>query len=205
MNATTESNSETAPSLNAMLRSGATAAQIESYLDALPYEERLREVLAVKGSGVKRLYDAVASARPLTSDEVVPASAKVGETFIWEGRNSLPLFSSFQKRFMRTKEGQIVGYNHQAMGFITGPGYFMLHEATGEEPNPTELFFDYTQSPTHKPSDWPAYKPNERGLSALVYAHMHDYMRRVARGVMVGKAYKKGVDQGQYFSLTRDV
>jgi hypothetical protein len=34
---------------------------------------------------------------------------------------------------------------------------------------------------------------------------MKDYMRRVARGVVVGKAYKLGVDQGAYFSLSRAI
>ncbi len=31
---------------------------------------------------------------------------------------------------------------------------------------------------------------------------MIDYVRRVARGVVVGKAYRKGVDQNAYFTLT---
>jgi hypothetical protein len=31
---------------------------------------------------------------------------------------------------------------------------------------------------------------------------MHDFVRRVARGVVVGKAYRHGKDQDAYFSLT---
>ncbi len=56
--------------------------------------------------------------------------------------------------------------------------------------------------PPAEPAGWPAYKPNERGLSRFVYGHMHDYVRRVARGVVVGKAYRHGKEQDAYFSLT---
>ena len=57
-------------------------------------------------------------------------------------------------------------------------------------------------APKASPAGWPTYSPNESGLSRLVYAHMKDYCRRVARGVIVGKAYKKGVDQNAYFTLS---
>jgi hypothetical protein len=74
----------------------------------------------------------------------------------------------------------------------------------GEAPHPTEPYFDYTEAPPMSaiPEGWPAFKANDRGFSKPVYANMKDYMRRVARGVMVGKAYKLGVDQKAYFTLT---
>ena len=67
---------------------------------------------AIKGSRVKALYDAVAGAPPATLDELVPPSS-AGTTLIYEGRNSLALFTRVQKRFLRTKSGVIVGYTVQ--------------------------------------------------------------------------------------------
>jgi hypothetical protein len=98
--------------------------------------------------------------------------------------------------------GLVVGYNHQAMSWLTGPGYFAVHAPSGEGEHGGELDFDYTVAPPAEPEGWPGYKPNERGLSRFVYADMHDYVRRVARGVVVGKAYRRGVEQDAYFSLT---
>jgi hypothetical protein len=204
MPAATSPETSQTTSLARLLTNGARAQEIARHLDALPYPERLREVLSVTGRAVGRLYDAVADAEPLTVDDVVPPSTPVGETVIWEGRNSLPLFSRFQKRFMRTEEGIVVGYNHQTMSFVTGPGYFVARGASGEGPHPKEPYFDYTAMPSTGAAGWPTRKPNDRGLSKLVYANMHDYMRRVARGVMVGKAYKLGEAQDAWFSLTRD-
>jgi hypothetical protein len=206
MNAASSSR-PSATSLLQLLDSNPSAEEIEAYLNALAYPERLAQVQAVTGGNVGRLYDAVAKAPPVTLEEVVPASTKTYEPIIWEGRNSLPLFSSFQKRFMRIEGGLIIGYNHQTMAFFTGPGYFVTKEANGQAPRPTELYFDYTERPPLDATGragWPTFKPNERGLSRAVYAHMHDYMRHVARGVIIGQAFKLGVDQKQFFSLTRD-
>jgi len=198
----TETRTPAGTTLGRLLRDGASSPQIERHLDALSGAERLREVLGITGKGVGRLYEAVADAPPLTLDEIVPASAPEGETFIFEGRNSLPLFSRFQKRFARVGE-TILGFNHQTTSVITGPGYFVAKVARGEGPHPSEPYFDYTLAPPEPPHGWPPYKPNHVGLSRAVYMDMHDYMRRVCKGVMVGKAYKLGVEQGAYFSLTR--
>jgi hypothetical protein len=189
-----------ARSLSELLRSGASSREMAEHLDGLSAAARLEEVLAVTGSAVGRLYAAVADAPPITPEEFLPPSTK--GTLIYEGRNSLPLFSRFQKRFLRLEGGIIVGYNHQTMSFVTGPGYFVLKPANGEGEHGKEMFFDYTVPPPEEPAGWPAYKANDRGLSNLVYSDMIDYVRRVARGVVVGKAYRKGVDQNAYFTLT---
>lgn len=189
-----------ARSLSALLRSGASSREMAEHLDGLPAAARLEEVLAITGGAVGRLYAAVADAPAITPEEFLPPSTK--GTLIHEGRNSLPAFSRFQKRFLRLGSGVIVGYNHQTMSFVTGPGYFVLEAANGEGEHGKEMFFDYTVPPPEEPAGWPAYKPNDRGLSSLVYSDMIDYVRRVARGVVVGKAYRKGVDQNAYFTLT---
>jgi hypothetical protein len=187
-------------SLHRLLEQRAGAAEISAYLDALSPSARVDEVLGIKGRGVKHLYETCASAAPLTVDDILPASAT--GTRIYEGRNSLPTFSRFQKRFTRLSTGQIIGYNHQTMAFVTGPGYFAVKPAQGSGEHATEPYFDYTEAPASEPPGWPAFKPNDAGLSRLVYANMFDYMRRVARGVLVGKAYKNGVAQDAYFSLS---
>lgn len=190
-----------ASSLSGLLDAKASAKEIESFLDGLSPSARLEQVLSVKGKGVARLYHAVEAAPPLTLEEIVPQGHK--GTLIYEGRNSLPMFTRFQKRFTRTKSGSaIIGYNHQTMSVVTGPGYFVVKPASGDGPHPTEPYFDYTEDAPEEPAGWPPFKPNDRALSRLVYMNMKDYIRRVARGVIVGKAYKLGGDQKAYFSLT---
>lgn len=187
-------------SLADLLRARASASEIESYLDGLAYDARLAEVLSITGRGVGQLYDAVKGGAPPTLEELIPASTE--GVLIYEGRNSLPMFSRFQKRFARSG-GVVLGYNHQTMSFVTGPGYFVVHAPSEAGEHAHELDFDYTTPPPAEVPGWPPYKPNERGLSRFVYGHMHDYVRRVARGVVVGKAYRRGVEQDAYFSLTR--
>jgi hypothetical protein len=201
-------------SLARLLEGGAGARDIERHLDGLAPEARLADVLAVTGRGVKRLYEAVAGGTPPTLEELIPESAAGdGRVFIYEGRNSLAAFSRFQKRFVRVRGagdaggGVVVGYNHQSMSFVTGPGYFVVHAPSGDGEHGKELDFDYTVPPPGHEGGatvpgWPEYRPNERGLSRFVYGGMHDYVRRVARGVVVGKAYRHGVEQDAYFSLT---
>ena len=191
----------TRASLAGLLRSGATQRAIAAHLDALAPYSRVAEVTSVGGSLLGDLYDAVAGGEPLTLEDLVPAAEK--GTVILEGRNSLPAFTRFQKRFARVGD-VVVGYNHQTMSFATGPGYFVVRPATDGEACPDELFFDYTTDPPRGcPADWPAFKPNKAGLSRVVYMDMKDFCRRVANGVLIGKAYKRGVAQGAYFTLTR--
>ena len=189
-------------SLQRLLAERAPSKEITSYLDGLPGQARVDEVLSITGRGVGRLYHAVEDADPLSIEELVPANTK--GTLIYQGRNSLPLFTRFQKRFVRLEGGLIIGYNHGPTGFLVGPGYFAVRAASGDGPRPKEIYFDYTAPPPpSEPAGWPAFKPNSHGLSRFVYMDMFDYMRRVARGVVVGKAYRRGVDQGAYFSLSR--
>jgi hypothetical protein len=200
MTAATTTAQASSRSLAALLAEGAPYAEISSHLDGLSPEARLAEVLGITGKRVGKLYEAVAGGPTVTLDEMVAPGEK--GTVIYEGRNSLPAFSRFQKRFLRLPSGVIVGYNHQTMSFVTGPGYFLVKAADGKGEHGKELFFDYTEAPPEAPAGWPAYKPNDRGLSNSVYGGMIDYVRRVARGVVVGKAYRGGVSQNAYFSLT---
>ena len=187
-------------SLSTLISSRASYREISSYLDGLSAAARSEEVLSITGSAVRRLYDAVVDAPTVTLEEFLPTSMK--GTLIYEGRNSLVAFTRFQKRFQRLESGLVIGYNHQTMAFVTGPGYFAVKEANGEGEHGKELFFDYTVPPPERPAGWPPFKANDRGLSKLVYADMIDFVRRVATGVEVGKAYRNGIAQNAYFTLS---
>ena len=199
--ATAQSHS-TPTTLRALLEAGADASAIAEHLKGMPKQERYAEALGLTTKRVGMLYDACAGAE-MTGADFVPEDTADGDPIIHQGRNSLPMFNDFQKRFARMSSGEIVGYNHQAMAWLTGPGYFVLREAHPESDVPEELYLDYTSQPETWPEHWPTFKANDSGLSNLVYKNMKDYMRLVAEGVSVGKAYKLGKSQDQFFILCR--
>lgn len=184
--------------------SRASASELAQMLDGMGVRERVEAVAGVTGSLVGQLYELARDGQPLELREVVGDSVPAGATVAYSGRNSLPLFSRFEKRFTRTADGLVFGYNHQPLGLaraVTGPGYFRVVD-DGEKDHPGELLFDYTREPPFEPAGWPPYRPNEAGMSRFVFKDLHDWVRRVARGVLVGKAYRGGKDQNAYFSLT---
>lgn len=200
MNPTSPSHKPHSPSLATRLAHGARYGEITPFLDALPAAERLEQVLALRGGQVRALYEALAGAPALTP-EAFWGEAAEGATVIFEGRNSLPAASRFQKRFCKGPGGDIVGYNHQTFAFATGPGFFVV--GPGDATHPGELLFDYTRPPPFVPPGWPPFRDNRRGLSRLVYYDMKDYCRPAAAGVVVGAAFKGGVAQNAYFALVR--
>jgi hypothetical protein len=200
MTAATTAPSIAGQSLTRLVADRASGKEIARFLEGLSPRERVEQVTAIGGRGVAYLYDAAKGAEPLQLEDMVPATES--GTVIFEGKNSLPLFTRFQKRFARLG-GEIVGYNHQTMAFATGPGYFGVRAASDTGEHAGELYFDYTATPPGRPDGWPEIKPNDRGLSRAVYANMIDYCRRIGPGVLVGKAYKLGVEQKAWFTLTR--
>ncbi len=120
-----------------------------------------------------------------------------GEVIIHHGQNSLPAFNAFQKRMVQNG-GQLQGYNHQTLGWLTGPGHFTLRQ------DGSEVLFDYTVEPDQPFSDFPALKSNTSGLSVLVYGHMVDRVRKVSEHCVIGAAYKKGKAMNTWFMLIRE-
>src|SRR5439155_23625666 len=108
-------------------------------------------------------WQGCAGAGTFTLDDLIPSAGPDGQTVIYAGKNSLAMFTHFEKRFVR-QGGAVVGYNNQSMSFVTGPGYFAVVQAPAAE-RARELLFDYTRVPAGAPSGWPAIKPNEAGLS----------------------------------------
>jgi hypothetical protein len=193
--------------LRDLLRSRAPREAITGFLDSLPARERVEEALSLRNKEVGQLYQAVVGGPASTIEDFLPGDVPDDTTIIFEGRNSLPAFSRFQKRFARLDSsdagGQVVGYNHQTMAFATGPGFFVVKAGSLTADVANEAYFDYTDAPESVPTGWPDFKPNDRGLSNLVYRGMKDYMRKAATNVFVGEAYKGGRSQRQFFILTR--
>ena len=65
------------------------------------------------------------------------------------------------------------------------------------------MWFDYTIVPDSVPAGWPAVIGNEGGISGLVYGYMIDKVRKVIDGMVVGKVFKHGKPEENYFMLAR--
>ena len=177
---------------------------ITELLDGAGHGDRMDAVTSLGGpSQQSRLWTAAAGGAPVTQDDLVPPDAAPLREFIFHGKNSLPAFTLFQKRFCRPPDGQgaqqLWGYNHQSLAWLTGPGYFVVHRE-GEAP----AAIDYRLVPPSHPSSWPEVKPNDVGFSRFVYRDMVDYLRRVSRHVLIGRATRHGKELPNYFILCRE-
>lgn len=171
-------------------------------LDTSGHTARLLAIRALTPPQLSALFDACADSEALSLDYFVPATEPMHEV-IHYGKNSLPAFTSFQKRFCRPDgdvEGVLWGYNHNPkfQEAAIGPGYFVA--APGEK---GEVMIDYTQRPPRHPEAWPEIISNSSRLGFLVWAGMQDYCRRVSEHVTIGRAYKGGKPMDAWFALCR--
>lgn len=175
---------------------------IRSHLNGLGHEQRVQEVRQIPGGLQGRLFAAAEGSGELDSSYFVPEDTADGTFVRHYGKNSLPAFSIFEKRFARPAADSPVmwGFNHSAMMPLVGPGHFVLR--TGPEPG--EMHVDYYSVPEARLDDAPPLARNDKGISALVYGHMIDVLRRVSAHVTIGRAVKKGQDTGNYFLLCRE-
>jgi len=174
---------------------------IAAFLDGLSHAERVEAIRALGGPRLQgRLYEAVADAPRVTLTDLVPPDAPPLGEVIFEGKNSLPAFTLFQKRFCRpsTGRGELWGYNHQALAWLTGHGYFVVHD------DRDGAAIDYREVPPGRPPTWPEVRPNHRGFSRFVYHDMVDYLRRVSADVFIGRAHRGGKPRSNYFLLCRE-
>jgi len=178
---------------------------VAALLDGLSDELRPRVVRRLGPADQRALYEKVEGFAALRLvDLVAPSRADLQEVRHL-GRNTLPAFRIFEKRFCRlpgtdpAAPESLAGYNFQTMSILTGPGYFVARE----DPEHHEVLVDYNQLPTSRPDSWPQIRSNERGLSRFVYGFMVDRLRRVSEHVTIGSAARKGKDMGSYFVLSR--
>lgn len=165
--------------------------RLEQLLDDASANER-ESALDHFGSSVQQRVFEQAEGRSVELDQIVPPDADPLEPVVHQGRNTLPAFQSFQKRFCRPpadyvdEHGERVwGYNDQTFMVATGPGYFVGYEdeSTGE------FLIDYRELPEESPEPWPEIVSNSNRLGRFVYAGTVDRLRRLASRVVVGRAY----------------
>lgn len=171
-------------------------------LDSSGHTARVLAIRALNPKQLAALFDACADSDPLTLDDFVPTAEALSEV-IHEGKNSLPAFTSFQKRFCRPdgEAGEVLwGYNHNPKfeEIAIGPGYFVasVHEKG-------EVKIDYGQLPTGRVATWPEIIPNNSRLGSLVWGGMQDFCRRVSTHVTIGRAYRGGRPYDAWFALCR--
>ena len=181
--------------LVSLIQEGASIDAIAQHVDGLEEAQRIEQMYACGAKPQAKLWEAAAG-RDIKTTDFVNESDK---TVIYAGRNTLPVFNYFQKRFWRPSDGsEVVGYNHQSMSKFTGPGYFVT-----EDGDNGELVFNYVKSVSLCPPAWPEIRPNTGLIPSAVYGHMLDYNRRVTKDMVIGCATKKGKAIGQYYLLTR--
>lgn len=175
---------------------------LSGHLDALDSTARVREARSLSGREQAALFEAAKGFRPLTIEDFVSRKTKPMQQVIHCGRNSMPLFSTFEKRFCRPdaadKTDELWGYNEQMMKTFTGPGYFITRQADAGE-----VVIDYFSVPPRAPEGWPEILPNSARLSRFVYYQTRDYMRGVSGHVSIGRATRNGKPMDNWFVLCR--
>ena len=178
---------------------------IAAALDALPTEAQVNWIRGLSGRQLGALY-ALSQGSTLKASEFVRAD---GQVTICEGKNGLPLFTNFQKRFARLGD-QIVGYNHNPafQTFFVGPGHFVFEDSPDV---PGETWVNYCKVPEARHPEFPELVPNENlftlpaPFARWTYGDMIDIVRRVSRQVVIGFSVKPsgnwGPNAGQYFAL----
>lgn len=191
------------------LDSGVSIGGIAEHLDALSPNERMKQMFSLGRREQKELFAKASESEPLTLDFFVPQSCRELAPVIHHGKNSLPAFRYFQKRFCRPQEGppRLFGYNETWVRSVIGPGYFVAVET---ENYPTwrdrgGVVIDYFRVPNARvASGWPTISPNDQGLQRFVYDQTRDFMRRVSDHVSIGAAWKNERPMGAYFLLCRE-
>ncbi|MFN8103862.1 MAG: hypothetical protein U0U69_05310 [Acidimicrobiia bacterium] len=177
---------------------------VATFLDDLHHEGRVAAIRSIDGKEQARLFDAAKGFRKVTVDDFVPAGTPPTTEVIHWGRNSLPLFTTFQKRFCLPDDsdaraaGELWGFNFQPLSPLTGPGYFVCYDVEDGE-----VLIDYTRIPPRGAPGWPKVLRNDQRLGRFVYNGMQDLMRGVSNHVSIGRASRAGEPMPNWFVLCR--
>jgi hypothetical protein len=191
--------------LHRLIEAGAPQP-ISDLLDKLAEPARLEAVRSLARGQQRKLWNAVDGFREVRLLDMVPASTPDLKAVRHYGKNSLPMFRLFEKRFYRpggqdpSKPAELGGANFQSIQLLTGPGYFVAVDS----PKRPEVLVDYYRVPKVKPDDFFPIEENRRNRGGLVYGYMIDTLRRVSEHVTIGSAAKHGKDIGAYFVLCRE-
>jgi hypothetical protein len=193
--------------IKGLLQAGAVdrAAFAEEFEGATP-RERIEITEALDGKEQEKLWHAAAGGA-VSIGEMVPRELGPLRPVIFHGKNSLPAFTRFQKRFCRPAAGidrdELWGYNYQParwLGPLTGPGYFVAYDSNGLG----SVAVDYTRIPPGKPDAWPEIHDNTYRLSRFIYNGTIDYLRRVSPHLLIGRATRAGKEMPNWFLLCRE-
>lgn len=176
---------------------------LAEHLDQLDPGARVQAARSLTARQQALLFDAAKGFRPLRLEHFVPQTVHPLHQVIHYGRNSLPVFRIFEKRFCRPAgsdgEAELWGYNEQSLKPLTGPGYFVVRQADEDE-----VVIDYCRTPPGKPDAWPRILPNSARLSRFIYNGTQDFMRGVSRHVAIGRATRAGKPMNNWFVLCRE-
>ena len=180
---------------------------IAGHLDSLEIYDAVPAIRALGGRRLQqKLWTAAAVSPRIETADLLPRDYEPMRPVAFHGKNSLPLFTEFEKVCCRPPSGhgsdELWGYNEGPTRSWVGPGYYVTHGSPDSELGGT--VFDYTRTPEERCQGWPEIKTNDSGISRLVYKGMLDYMRRVARDVFIGSATKAGREMSSYFILVRE-
>jgi len=185
--------------------------RLTQVLDTFGHEGRLHCVRGWDRKKMEKLYAAAKGYMKLDLSHFVPDSIGPLTEVIHHGKNSLPAFSHFQKRFAKPTpgaeaEGKLWGYNHQVAEWLApviGPGYFTARLADASVGEGVDIDIDYKILPPEKCESWPPIEDNN-GRGKLVYAGMTDHMRKLSHHVSIGRAEKGGKLMDAWFVLVRE-
>jgi len=169
-----------------------TAGEIVGRVASMAPAERLEECLGLTPPQQRRLWQLASPVAAPSANELLS-----GEASVFAGRNSLQVFSRFEKWFARDGRA-IVGCNRHALSPLLGPGYFTVRDE-----NSPELEFDYSLVPAEAPAGWPAIRGNTGVLARPVYGDLLDKVVWITPDVLVGAAFRGGRPLGSYFVLVR--
>ena len=175
---------------------------VTSLLDGLSPAARVHAALSMRAREQRALWQAAQGVYETSLEHVVPHGLPPDTTVRHFGRNTMPAFTRFEKRFYRNAQGDVFGANFQTMSPLTGPGYYRVCP----RPEQRELLLDSAREglPSQAPAGWPAIVPNERGFSRFVYGFLVDHLRRVSEHVSIGEPVRHGKPLGSWFILCRE-
>lgn len=173
---------------------------LADFLDHLDAPSRLRAVRSLGRPEQAKLFEAAAGAHPLSLAHFAPVGTPPLQAVVHYGRNSLPAFHDFEKRFCLpdAHTDELWGYNEQPLKTLTGPGYFVARQSSQQE-----VEIDYTVVPPEKPADWPPILPNSARLSRFLYYRTIDLVRGVSAHVAIGRVTREGRFLDAWFVLCR--
>jgi hypothetical protein len=180
-------------------------ASIASLFEKSRPADRVALMESVGGRDQARLWDAAQRGK-VRIEEMVPRRIPALVPVTFHGKNSLPAFTRFEKRFCRPNvaRDELWGFNYQPVRWLvplTGPGYFVASDS--DEPMGS-VAIDYRRLPTSRPEGWPEIRDNDWRLSRFIYRGMVDYLRRISEHVLIGRATRDGKPLPNYFLLCRE-